>query len=784
MNKALLTLACLTWLLPVNPASALSLTRGPYLHQSTPTSIIMVWQTDDTSNSKIVLSDSPGADGQAYVSHSQSTLHALQLSDLLPGRRYYYTVGSTTTTVAGGDASTFFETAPPVGSPASTRLWVVGDSGTGGTSQRQVRDAMHNAVGERSPDLFIHVGDMAYSDGEDHEFQANFFDVYAETLRHSVIWPALGNHEGRTSNSANQSGPYFNSYFLPSGGEAGGVPSGTEAYYSFDYANIHFVVLDSHQSSRATDGAMLTWLAQDLDSTDQDWLIAFWHHPPYSMGSHHSDQERRLIQMRERALPLLEAAGVDLVLSGHSHIYERSHLLNGAYDTPTTAWGHLRDNGDGDRDGPYQKGPEGQGAVYVVAGHGGAGLYQEGVHPVMAFTEVVHGSCIVDVQGQSLVLYNLRKDGQISDTFTLTRGEALAVTSPAPNSEVLTGTTQWIEWTSTGSPAPVNLFLSVEGGPFEPLAMDVFDTRFAWQVPHRPTDDAVIRVASTQDRDLFGETSFTITDQETINLVPFGASWRYHDRGQPLDTEWVQPSYDDSPWQRGAGQLGFGDGDEATSLSPPEGTPTVYFRKTINLDALPTTATLQVIHDDGVTVWVNGYEVLSRYMNNGLHYGAWASEVADDNELSVTRLTLDSFNPFVAGPNTLAVMLKQVGPTSSDLSFDLQLSIQRPHAMGTSPEPLETPETAPQTPETPEAPEPTEAPETSPQTPASPQAPETTPQAPTHPTGVPPLEPEPTPQSPWGCQAFTGTSHSLVLLLIALCFRRRRHAWFNESATP
>lgn len=255
MNKALLTLACLTWLLPINPASALSVTRGPYLHQSTPTSIIMVWQTDDASNSKIVLSDSPGADGQAYVSNSQSTLHALQLSDLQPGRRYYYTVGSTTTTVAGGDASTFFDTAPPVGSPASTRLWVVGDSGTGGTSQRQVRDAMHNAVGERSPDLFIHVGDMAYSDGEDHEFQANFFDVYEETLRHSVIWPALGNHEGRSSNSANQSGPYYNSYFLPTGGEAGGVPSGTEAYYSFDYANIHFVVLDSHQSSRSTGGA-------------------------------------------------------------------------------------------------------------------------------------------------------------------------------------------------------------------------------------------------------------------------------------------------------------------------------------------------------------------------------------------------------------------------------------------------------------------------------------------------------------------------------------------------
>jgi hypothetical protein len=165
----------------------------------------------------------------------------------------------------------------------------------------------------------------------------------------------------------------------------------------------------------------------------------------------------------------------------------------------------------------------------------------------------------------------------------------------------------------------------------------------------------------------------------------------------------------------------------------------------MDLDALPTAATLQVIHDDGVTVWVNGYEVLSRYMDNGLRYDAWASETADDNELSVAPLTLDSFNPFVIGPNTLAVMLKQVGPTSSDLSFDLQLAVQQPRPMESTPE---------------------------------------TPETPTPPTGVPPLQPEPEPTRPWGCQASPLASPPLVLLLIALCFRQRRHAWFNESATP
>ena len=76
---------------------------------------------------------------------------------------------------------------------------------------------------------------------------------------------------------------------------------------------------------------MYNWLENDLLNTTQDWIVAFWHHPPYSKGSHNSDSESYLIDMRENFLPLLEENGVDLVLSGHSHSYERSYFLNGHY---------------------------------------------------------------------------------------------------------------------------------------------------------------------------------------------------------------------------------------------------------------------------------------------------------------------------------------------------------------------------------------------------------------------------------------------------------------------
>ena len=74
---------------------------------------------------------------------------------------------------------------------------------------------------------------------------------------------------------------------------------------------------------------MYTWLEADLMANTQDWLIAYWHHPPYSRGSHDSDTTHQMFQMRERFVALLEDYGVDLVLTGHSHAYERSMLIDG-----------------------------------------------------------------------------------------------------------------------------------------------------------------------------------------------------------------------------------------------------------------------------------------------------------------------------------------------------------------------------------------------------------------------------------------------------------------------
>ena len=155
-----------------------------------------------------------------------------------------------------------------------------------------VRDAYATFSAGTETDLWLMLGDNAYPERHRPRIPtARCSILFPDLLRETVVWPAFGNHDAISSNAVPMSGPYFEMFSLPTGGEVGGVSSGTEVYYSFDYANIHFVVLDSQTSDRTPGSAMLTWLEADLAATAQDWLIAYWHHPPYSKGSHDSDTE-------------------------------------------------------------------------------------------------------------------------------------------------------------------------------------------------------------------------------------------------------------------------------------------------------------------------------------------------------------------------------------------------------------------------------------------------------------------------------------------------------------
>lgn len=425
-----------------------TLARGPYLNMNNHNSIVVRWRTSQAVVGRVRYGTVAGTLDQVADESGATTEHVVRLTGLTPYTRYYYSVGSAYDTLAGGagDAAgeCSFRTSPVPGTVTDTRIWVIGDCGRGTNNQKSARSAYYNWTGSRTPDLCLMLGDNAYNSGTDTEYQTNYFDIYTTFFRKMPQWSTLGNHDannGSTSSTANF--PYFDMFTFPTNGECGGVASGTERYNSFDYGNIHVVNLDSQTSSRATNGAMATWLQNDLASTTKTWIIAIFHHPPYSKGSHDSDSETQMVEMRTNFGPILEAGGVDLVLVGHSHAYERSNFIDGHYGVSSTysAATHRKQSGGGasNTGGAYIKpltGPRDHfGTVYTVTGSAGETSGGSLNHAAMYVSYNTLGTFNIDVNGNQLTATyiepnSVTTDGagstpKVTDTFTiLKRGAA------------------------------------------------------------------------------------------------------------------------------------------------------------------------------------------------------------------------------------------------------------------------------------------------------------------------------------------------------------------------
>ena len=419
-------------------AQTVSVTRGSYLQMGTPNQMTVRWRTNIAANSRVQFGTIQGTLSQTADDANLTTEHEVRLTNLIANTKYFYSIGTTTQTLAGNDANHFFGTSPNAGQAAPYRIWVLGDSGTADTAAQAVRDAYLNYNGATYTNLLLMLGDNAYNNGTDTEYQAAVFDMYPTVLRQTPLWATIGNHDTAQSTDPPSNLPYFQMFTLPANAEAGGVASGTEKYYSFNYGNIHFVCLDSMTSSRAISGAMHAWLQNDLAQNIQPWVVAFWHHPPYTKGSHNSDTETELIEMRQNVLPTLESYGVDLVLSGHSHSYERSFLIDGHYGASSTFTSAMKKNAGGGReniDGAYTKSAlsahlPNEGAVYAVAGSSGrisGGLLN---HPAMFVSLNNLGSMILDINGNRLAAKFLRENGTIADYFTLIKGGTPPATPP------------------------------------------------------------------------------------------------------------------------------------------------------------------------------------------------------------------------------------------------------------------------------------------------------------------------------------------------------------------
>jgi hypothetical protein len=631
-RSLILALHALPFLLLLTPAQAV-ITRAPYLQLATENSIHIAWRTESAIKPTIHFGTSRNQLDQTFPGnqilvrrtlkdHSNlttPTLHSApdntyqfeaKITGLSPDTPYFYAIYNGNTRLTPDDATYHFRTHPTHGAKRDIYFWAVGDSGRGNKMQKDVHQAMlnYNKKHNLALDMYIHVGDMAYGSGKDPEFQNNFFKIYETTLRNTVCWPAMGNHEGYTSKGKTGIGPYYDAYITPTQGEAGGVPSGQESYYSYNYGRTHFIVLNSHDLDRSPSATMAQWLREDLAKTSlkkTDWLVAFWHHPPYTKGSHDSDKEKQLIEMRQHIMPILESSGVDLVLTGHSHIYERSMLIDGAYDTPTTAENHVFDDGDGHikGDGAYKKSPglnPNQGTVQIVTGHGGTGLTRRGYSPVMKRSILQNGSTLVQITGNTLKTTMLNFEGEVIDEFQIHKSQ------------------------------PVTPHRIAQ--PWKPGKPD------------------------------------KLTKKQII--IPKNARWHYLAGSFPPEN-WTTPDFNASSWKFGKAGFGFGDADDTTVLDMQNKYTSAYIRTTFTLTK-PTDAKklwLSISYDDAFIVYLNGKETIRTGVRKGR--GKNAVGIAQHDALKKFELfDLSPYARLLKpGKNTIAIEGHNHSLKSSDFTL-------------------------------------------------------------------------------------------------------------------
>jgi methionine-rich copper-binding protein CopC len=420
------------------PGAAL-LTRGPYLNMGNGTEITVRWRTDVATNSRVELGTSFGTYPIIINDATSTTEHEVRVTGLTPDTKYFYRFGSSVQVLQAGNDN-YFTTQPPAGTTRKMRFAVFGDCGRNDNSfQSGSLSSYLSFVGSNPAEALLLLGDNAYNSGTDAEYQSNYFNIYSSNiLKNHQLFPAPGNHEYANSATLqdNHNIPYYSIFTMPNNAQCGGVASGTEAYYSWDWGNIHFLSLDSYGEENGgttrlydTLGAQAVWVKQDLAANTKPWIVAYWHHPPYSMGSHNSDTESELINMRQNFIRILERLGVDLILCGHSHDYERSYLLNGYYGNEASfnSAVHALTTSSGKYDASANsctyKTVSGQnhGTVYVVSGSAGAdGGVQSGYpHNAMPWSVDDGGMLYFEVEDNRLDAKFIRRTGVVSDQFTI-----------------------------------------------------------------------------------------------------------------------------------------------------------------------------------------------------------------------------------------------------------------------------------------------------------------------------------------------------------------------------
>ncbi|GAB4150561.1 MAG: hypothetical protein Fur0037_19150 [Planctomycetota bacterium] len=361
-----------------------ALTRGPAVADVTTSGATIQWSTAAPSGGAIEWGTT-SALGRTAPATATATQHEVRVFGLRPFTRYYYRVLDGSTPVGPIHS---FRTAAPADHPYA-RIAVFGDAGTGSAGQL----AVARLTGELAPDLVLMPGDINYPSGAASTIDRAYFAPYAGLLPEIPFYLAPGNHDYYAACGQ----AYYSSFCLPTS------PQGGEQWYSFDFGDVHVVSINTEIvptvngtcGNAALAAAQLAWLDADLAASRATWKIAMLHRPPRSYSTHGSNAA-----VQAAFEPVLEARGVDLVLSGHDHCYQRFPRMVGGIADP--------------------RGPR-----HLVVGTGGASPYPISPGPLLEFGASTVGLVLLDVTGNQLRIRFFDAGtnyGQVLDDVTMQKG--------------------------------------------------------------------------------------------------------------------------------------------------------------------------------------------------------------------------------------------------------------------------------------------------------------------------------------------------------------------------
>ncbi len=344
------------------------ITKGPCLLRVMQDRVALMWETDTKQPSGVSYGPKEGPKAYRQSTVERATykgttayIHKLWIEGLQPGRTYDYRI-----TGPNLRSETFeFRTTPA--ETNEVRFIVYGDTRT----QPQVHRRLAEQMRKHPVDFIVHGGDLVTRGDDYGQWGPQFFEPLKGLVERVPIYIAKGNHEGR--------GGTFEKLLAPPGGEND---------FALDYGPLRYFCLNN-VSSKKSGGQLVSQIARDAAASRAPWKFVSYHIPSVNFGGHIS------VWQQSRALRAFSEAGIDFVVAGHSHQYERFRPIA----------------------------PPGRGScvTYITAGGGGAPLAPVEPTPCHAYAGAVYQFCLFHIRGGHLTMDTIDAEGRTIDHLDITK---------------------------------------------------------------------------------------------------------------------------------------------------------------------------------------------------------------------------------------------------------------------------------------------------------------------------------------------------------------------------